>query len=35
MKYFKPQKQVPDNSRFSRSNFVAERARSAQARQGV
>lgn len=35
MKYFKPQKRVPDNGRFIRSNVLAERARSAQARQGV
>lgn len=35
MKHFKPKKQVPDNGRFIRSNVVAERARSAQAHQGI
>lgn len=35
MKYFKLQKQAPDNGRFIRSNVVAEHARSADARQGI
>lgn len=35
MKYFKPQKRVPDNGRFIRSNVAAERACATQARQGV